>query len=179
MSKRKNAKRKIRDDRMTPTPELHQHGVIELPEITQKRAQLAAKRIPPLETMWRAGKLSDAHYLALDFYRTQALTAEHSSTRDSLNFEVRVQTFGHIPAVVLSARIETGRMEKDLGSLRDIARAVARDDKSLSQWCIDQHGGREKYDGTGKFLAIVPCREKEVMEGAWIDLRFAAARITR
>jgi hypothetical protein len=179
MSKRKNTKRKIRDDRMTPTPELHQHGVIELPEITQKRAQLAAKRIPPLETMWRAGKLSDAHYLALDFYRTQALTAEHSSTRDSLNFEVRVQTFGHIPAVVLSARIETGRMEKDLGSLRDIARAVARDDKSLSQWCCEQHGSHERYDGKGKFVAIEPNFKERVMPIALMDLRSAAGRIVR
>ena len=75
--------------------------------------------------------------------------------------------------------LETGRIERDLGQLVDIARAVAVDDKSLSQWCIDKHGGRERYDGNGRFVAIVPICEKRHMEIARLELRMAARRIVR
>ena len=79
----------------------------------------------------------------------------------------------------LSATLETARIERALGPLRDIARAIAVQDISLSQWCISQYGGRERYGPSGNFIAIVPNFERRAMKLATDQIREAARRIVR
>jgi hypothetical protein len=178
MSKRKNTKRKIRDDRMTPTPELHQHGVIELPEITQRTMRVAARRKSSIESLYDRGIITDQEFTALGYYRDQVLTSERTLIRDSLNREVRVPSERGPSAAITSAAMEAGRIERDLGSLCQIARAVCVDDMSLNDWCVSQYGGHEKYDGKGKFVAIVSNSDNAELCSI-MDIKMAARRIVR
>lgn len=133
------------------------------------------------------GTLTQAEYEALAYYRDQASRAEDDWAQESTLAPSRVMgggggSFGSkIPVALMAtpAMLETARIERDLGSLLPIARAIAVDDWSLSRWCIEQHGGRERYDGKGAFVAMVPVAEKRVMEFARVELRMAARRIVR
>lgn len=154
-----------------------------------ERAGLAHRRVPVIDTLWDAGKLTEAEYSALAYYRDQASRAEDDVCQSGPLDPEKImgggsgsnQAGGFLPATLAwsPAIVETGRLERDLGSLLDIARAIAVDDVSLSQWCIAKHGGRERYDGKGRFVAIVPINEKRHMEIARMELRMAARRISR
>lgn len=152
-----------------------------------RRANAAYRRVPVIDTLHDTGKLTYAEYAALSYYRSQAIQAEDDGARYSTLAPERVMGGGGgsygstTPVTLLStpALLETARIERDLGSLLDIARAVVVDDMSLTQWCIAKHGGRERYDGKGKFVAMVPNAEKRAMDEARLDLRMAARRIVR
>lgn len=147
----------------------------------------AVRVIPPIETLYNAGKLTAAEFLALDYYREQANRAEDDVAQEGTLSASRIMggcnssVGGQIPVSLLCtpAILETARLERDLGSLLEIAQAIARDDKTISAWCIEQHGGRERYDGDGKFVAMVPQAEKRVTAMALLELKFAARRIAR
>ena len=172
MGKGRKRKQPALVDYLMPTPERIAHGEV----IT---AGMARKIVPAIETLHKRGLIDAKEYDALAYYRDQASLAEHSPVRSCCDTSPRGGS-DHGPGVaILSAMLETGRIERDLGQLVDIARAVAVDDKSLSQWCIDKHGGRERYDGNGRFVAIVPICEKRHMEIARLELRMAARRIVR
>lgn len=148
-----------------------------------RRANLAYKRTPIIDTLLDAGKLTFHQYAALAYYRNQAIRAEDDYARSSTLAPERVNgggqsTGGGLPIIFTAAIAETGRIERDLGSLLDIARAIAVDDKSLTQWCIDKHGGRERYNGKGQFIAIVPICERRHVANALMELKFAAGRIS-
>lgn len=157
----------------------NEHGVTPALRIGREKMGYARKIIPPIDTMLSRGQLNDRQYTALAFYRDQASLAERSPVKSCLDRSESGS--GDIPlsAAVISARITVGRIEKDLGSLLPIARAIAVDDKSLAQWCIDKHGGRERYDGRGRFVAIVPNNEAKVKAMALMELRMAASRIVQ
>lgn len=165
-------KRAVRDGMIRPTDEQMRDGQF-------VRAGAPVRRVPVIETMHRAGKLSEDDYRALGYYRDQASLADRSPTRSCLDEHIGGGQGCGPGAAVISAMIETARIERDLGSLRAIARAVAVDDVSLSQWCIAQYGGRERYDSKGKFVALVPNFEKRAMSAALLDIRMAARRIVR
>ena len=136
---------------------------------------MARKLVPVIDTLRNGGFLSVKEWEALDYYRQQASLADKSPVRSCIDNSPRG---GSGPGVTItSAMIETGRIERDLGQLWDIARAVAVDDVSLAQWCISKHGGRERYDSDGKFVAIVPICEKRHVEMARMELRMASHRI--
>lgn len=140
-------------------------------------AGMARKLVPPIDTMRNQGLLSDSEWSALSYYRDQASLADRSPVKSCCD---DTPSGGNGPGVtIISAAIETGRIERDLGALRDIARAVAVDDKSLAQWCIDKHGGRERYGKDGVFVAVVPVNEKRHVQMARMELRMAAHRICR
>jgi hypothetical protein len=168
MAKKKKAKV---DPRIAPTPEASRHG-------TYVSAGMAYRRVPAIDTLLERGKISDMEHASLAFYRNQVDTSEASPIKDSLNKGVGG---GEQPlaAAVVSALLATARIERDLGALVDIARAVAVDDMSLSQWCVRKHGGRERYDGKGKVVAIVPVAERQCIPIALMELKMAAHRITR
>lgn len=152
-------------------------------------AGMARKVVPVIDTLWDAGKLTEAEYSALAYYRDQASRAEDDVCQSGPLDPEKImgggsggnRAGGFLPATLAwsPAIAETGRIERELGSLLDIARAIAVDDVSLSQWCIAKHGGRERYDGRGRFIALVPINEKRHMELARMELRMAARRITR
>lgn len=140
-----------------------------------KRARAYCRK-PVIRTLLADGTLDPRRYKLLAYYADQAALAERSPVRSCCDTSPRG---GHGPGVaILSAQIETGRIERGLGALRDIARAIAVDNLSLSQWCVHRYGGRERYGKGGKFVAIVPVNERKHMEIARLELRMAADRIT-
>lgn len=152
-----------------------------------RRAGPAYRRTPVIDTLLDTGMITHTEYAALSYYRSQAIQAEDDGARCSTLAPERVMGGGGgaygstTPVALLStpALLETARIERDLGSLLDIARAVAVDDLSLTQWCIRKHGGRERYGKDGRFVAIVPVCEKSTMSMARLELRHAARRIIR
>jgi len=128
--------------------------------------------------MLKRDKITPQEHLLLSYYRSQALLADRSEVKSCLDFSVKGGDMGP-PAAITSAILETARIERDLQSLRHIARAIAVDDKSITQWCIDQYGGRERYDGKGNFIAMVPIGESKHVANATMELRMAARRIVK
>ena len=162
--KRKKAKPAVRDD---VTPERSQHN-----EFTS--AGMARRVKPVIEILFDAGQITQAEYDALGYYRGQASLADKSPLRSCCDMSPRG---GHGPGLsILSAQIETGRMERDMGPLWELARAVAVDDKSLTQWCIERHGGREKG---GRIVPRGADDGKHVIAMARIELRMASHRIAK
>ena len=182
MARRKKKKVATVDSRIAPTVEQMASGEF-------ASAGMAHKRTPVIDSMFKRGQLNERDWLALGYYRDQASQAEDDAKRASSLDPAKVMgggggghpTGGYIPADYCDspATLETARIERDLGVLAPIANAIAVNDTSLSQWCIDQYGGRERYDGKGRFVAIVPNFEKRAMETALVELKFAAGRIVR
>ena len=151
------------------------------------RAGIAFRMVPMIDTLLKAGTLTQAEHNALSHYRDQASRAEDDIAQEGTLAPARIMgghtapCGGKIPAILLGtpAILETARIERDLGGLQPIARAVAVDDWTLTRWCIEQHGGRERYDGKGEFVAMVPNSERRVMGYARIELKMAARRIVR
>ncbi len=115
-----------------------------------RSAGLAQKRVPVIESMLTRRQITDSEYVALAHYRDQATMSERSPIRSCLDNSVSAggdaQT---LSAAVTSAILTVARIERELGSLLDICRAVATTDISLSQWCIERFGGRERYGPGG------------------------------
>ena len=168
MAKRK--RKAVVDTREDVTPERGARN-------TFQSAGMARKLVPVIDTLRNQGILTDSEWDALNYYRDQASLADKSPTKSCID---NTPKGGFGPgAAIMSAMLETGRIERDMGALWAIARAVAVDDVSLAQWCIDKHGGRERYDGKGRFVAVVPICEHRHMGIARIELKSAAHRITR
>ena len=159
-----------KDHRFPPTVEALRHG-------DYSSAGMAYRRIPIIDTMLERGQITEQQHISLGYYRDQASTCS-ASPRSCLDRSVRTGDRGPSMAT-LSATLETARIERALGPLRDIARAIAVQDISLSQWCISQYGGRERYGPSGNFIAIVPNFERRAMKLATDQIREAARRIVR
>ncbi len=148
-----------------------------------------AKFIPVIDTMFLRKQITEKEYYALSYYRERAQSAEDSEKNESSLSPDKIMgggggghpAGGYIPKTCMDTwnHTETARIERDLGSLRAITRAVAVDDVSLTEWCIQQHGGRERYGPKGNFIAVVPVREKSVIGIALMELRMAARRIVK
>lgn len=177
-----NKPAKVAKDRICPTAEQMLTGNF-------ASAGMAHKRIAVIDSMFKRGQLDERRWMALGYYRDQASQAEDDAKRASSLDPAKVMgggggghpVGGYIPVDYCDspATLETARIERDLGVLAPIANAIAVNDTSLSQWCIDQYGGRERYDGEGRFVAMVPNFEKRAMQMALQDLKMAADRITR
>ncbi len=169
-----NTKRKRKpkvDDRIAPTHEQQARS-------DYRSAGMAYHRIPVIETMLTRKQITDREFVVLDYYRQQAGIADSSPVKSCIDFSVTGGDIG-ASAAITSATLETARIERDLGSLRQVARAVAVNDISLTEYCINKYGGRERYDGKGKFVAMVPVNEKSVIGMALLDLKMAARRIVK
>lgn len=141
-----------------------------------RSAGMARRIIPMIDTLHERGDLGPREYHILAYYRDQAGLAERSPVKSCCDDSVGGN--GHGPGVaIMSAALETARLEREMGSLWELARKVAVDDWSLSRWCIEKFGGRERYDKQGKLVAIVPVNEKDNIQRARLDLRQAARRI--
>lgn len=167
MAKRKARRKQRPDNRTPPTPEQQRKGEF-------RSAGMAYKRIPVIETMLNRGQINAAQYDALSYYASQAHLADKSPIKSNLDRSVSGGDFG-ISAAIASAAFETSRMERDMGALWPIARAIAVDEKTLTQWCIEKHGGREKETKSG--VIIVPVSELRNMRNALLELKFAASRL--
>lgn len=168
---RKKKKQSAQIDPLRPTPEREARN----PLIS---AGMAKRFVPAIDTLHERGFITRQEWEALAYYRDQAGLADRSPVKSCC--DPSIGGGGGGPGVaILSAAMETGRIERALGPLRGIARAVAVDDKSLTQWCVEQYGGRERYDAKGRFVAVVPVRERKVIPMARMELRMAARRISK
>ena len=144
------------------------------------RARNAKARwmVPPIDALRNAGKLTDERHAMLAWYAEQVAIGERSPIRDSLNQE-RYGGDAEPSAAIVSALMNVGRIERDLGSLLDIARAVAVDEWTVCRWCIEKHGGRPRYNDKGQFVCMVPNAERKVTAIALMELNMAADRIVK
>ena len=177
MAKRKRA---VAEKFEEPTPE--QMGAATyradaVMHVETARASKAYRKVPVINRLLKDGHITKAEWEALAYYADRAALADKSPVRSNCDFSVRGSSDGP-GCAILSAMLETGRIERDLGSLYDIARFVAVEDKTLAQWCIHKWGGRERYDGMDKFIAVVPISEKRHMDIARLEIRMAAKRIS-
>ena len=159
------------DDRMPPTAEQMARGEFH-------SAGMAYKRIPVIETMLTRGQITDKQYMALAYYRDQASLADRSPLKSCIDFSV---TGGdsHPSAALASAMLETARIEREMGSVWHLARSVAVDDVSLTEWCCAHYGSMERYCiETNRVISIVPLGKNSV-KLALMDLKHAAGRIVK
>jgi hypothetical protein len=154
-------------------------SVVEALRATGERMAKVRRLVPPIDTLLANGKITEDEHRALTYYRDQADMANRSPIKDSLNRTVSAAEGQGLSAALTSAIFATARIEREMGQLSEIARAVAVDDLSIAQWCILKHGGRERYDGNGRFVCIVPLREVKSVKIAILELRMAAHRIVR
>lgn len=133
------AKRKKKPEPITiigPTPEQADKG-------TFQRLTMAYRRIPVIDTMSQQGKLTARQFNGLARYRDVAIAEERSLIEDSVGKMMRGALgggeVGKSPNMIRTAA-EMQRLEAALGNLRDIARAVAVDDVSVTQWAATKGG---------------------------------------
>lgn len=160
MAKRK-AKRKPATDYAEPTPEQLATGAFHRELVTYRRT-------PVIETLFAEHKLTQRQYDGLSRYRTVAVNADRSELRSCIDFSVRGNGEG-LPHFGVRMNIELGRLERSLGALLHIARAVAVGDETLSAWAVRQAGGKERE--RGGVVSIEP--SAKAFKIAWMDIRMA------
>lgn len=186
MAKARKKQRKAEDHSqfLTPTIERGRKGDAE-------RAGIAWRFAAPIRRLFDQDKLTPSQFDALDYYRQQSQQAQDDAGETSPMHPEKAMGGAQgvkgstIPASLLStpAQLETARIEREIASYGadrlEMLQFVVRDENSLSQWCIHKHGGRERYDGRGKLVAIVPICERRVMAQALLDLKYLAGAIVR
>ena len=119
-----------------PTDEQQAHGEF-------RRVGMCYRRIPVIDTMAQCKKLTPRQFNGLARYRDVAIAEERSLIEDSVGKMMRGALgggdVGLAPNMIRTA-IEMQRLEAALGNLRDIARAVAVDDVSVTQWAATKGG---------------------------------------
>lgn len=167
MVKRKRKQRPVAEV-TPPTVERERHNEF-------RSAGMARRLVPVIDQELARGHLTPKEHEALSYYRDQASLAEKSPVRSCCDNSPRGDNGPGV--AILSAILETSRLDRQLGALYELAHAITVEDLSISQWCIRKFGGRERYDGKGKFVAVVPVNEKAHKASARMELKLAARRI--
>lgn len=174
-----SSKRKKRPDPVQviePTPEQLEKG--EFGRQVQPGQQAAPyRRVPVIDTLFEEHKLTTRQFHGLERYRAVAIADERSPIADSIGKMMQGLIGGQGGrGPSLSAQrvaIELGRLERCLGALAPIARAIAVEDKTLSQWAMD-HGGAIQATRAG-VIKFEPT--KSAFKIAWADIRMAGERL--
>jgi hypothetical protein len=156
------AKRKKRADPVPiaePTPEQFRKGAF-------SRNTMAYRRIPVIDTMAQTGKLTARQHYGLARYREVAIAEERSPMRDSLDKALHGRAGATDGLGYIRTAYELQRLEGDLGALWPIARAVAVDDSTVSQWAASKGG--TNADGSPKRVWLETCM---------IDIKMAGERL--
>jgi hypothetical protein len=169
-----------------PTPEQMEGGCFVLEDVTDKRdgggtinLGKAYRRKPMIQTLAEQGLFSDAEYKALKHYRHHADLADRSLVRDSLGKQAGGSGgSGNGPTIeMLNAVRITTDCEAAAGSLKDILRAVAVDDMSLSQWAIKRSGGIDDCaTKNGQTVCRIKPRQK-ALAIAKLEIKMVAKRV--
>lgn len=168
MAKQKKRKKPEAVNIVGPTDEQMARGEF-------RRANLAYKRIAVIETLYEEHKLTARQFNGLARYRDVAIADDRSLIEDSVGKMLRGAVGGGqglCPASVRTA-IELGRLERALGSLAAIARAIAVEDKTISQWAMEHGGSVERR--RGNVVKFEPT--KTAFKVAWADVRMAGERL--
>ena len=148
-----------------PTPEQAAKGPFHRELVTYRRT-------PVIDTLLAEHKLTQRQYDGLHRYRTVAVNADRSELRSCIDFSVRGNGEG-LPHFGVRMNSELGRLERSLGALCDVARAVAVNDETLSRWAVIRAGGKERTRGT--VTSIEP--SAKAFKIAWMDIRMAGERL--
>lgn len=171
MAKTKRKAKPKTDNRIPPTQEQMARG-----DFTS--AGMAFKRIPVIDTMLQRDQITPQEHLLLHYYRDQASLADSSPLKSCIDFSVTGGDMGPSVAIT-SALLETARLERDMGQLWPLARAIAVEDVTLTQWCIRYEGCRKRYNAKGRVIANVPISGDKAIPKALMELRMAARRIVK
>lgn len=172
MAKGRKTRKRAVNPYMEPTPEQFDGGTFE-------RAGLAYRRVPVIDTLSQTGKLTARQHQGLARYRDIAIADERSPIRDSLDKAMQGRGGGDgMPPAQLRNAIELGRLERELGSLYDIARAVAVDDVTPSQWAMRQSGSVARMR-EGPLRKVVTWFEprRKALEIAMMEIQMAGERL--
>lgn len=152
----------------TATPEQLEKGDF-------RRTGMHYRRVPVIETLYAECKLTSRQFNGLARYRDVAVAEDSSIIEDSVGKLLRNCVGGGEGAGDFHLRIaiELGRLERALGTLRDIARAIAVEDKTLSAWAMHRHGSFERIKGN--VVKFEP--SKSAFKEAWMDIRMAGERL--
>lgn len=174
-----------RQDIIEPTLEQARDGAFALIDIVDKRRGgksitigTAYRRTPMIDRLYGDGLFTREEHKALAQYRHYASIAERSPQRDSLARDMPSGGGGEEPMHhYLNAVAMVGWIEAAAGTLRGILRAVAVDDRSLSQWAIDVAGSQEKRKryGDGWRTTIEP--KPRAFAIAKMEMKMAAQRV--
>ena len=170
---RKVKKAKPDDDRVdlvAPTDEQMAQGIF-------VRAKLAYRRLPVIDVMYNAGHLTERQYAALCHYRNMAIAQDFSPARCTLDRTPRGGG-GGMPPYILRAILEVSRIDKTIGPLCDIVRAVAVQEQTVSQWAMAKYGSvmRQRESKSGKMVTWFEPRSA-AHKNAMDDLRTAGNKI--
>jgi len=150
---RKNKARRIKAPKVAaepvndnrPTPEREAHNDF-------RSVGMARQLVPPIVRLHELGAISDQEFAALAYYRDQASLADRSPVKSCIDFSPKG---GHGPGLaILSAQRETWRLERDMGGLAELCRAVCVADITLEGWCLHKHGG-DKPDPRHLSIALL------------------------
>lgn len=174
MAKQRHKRREPLDI-LGPTPE-------QASRATYTRATLAYRRKPVIDSLFEAGRINRRQFDALARYRAIADAAESSPIRDSLA-KAMDGTIGNsrgcapLPYAVLRGSIELGWLDRELGSLRAIAHAVACDDVTPSQYAMERAGAKERTRTLGRRIVTWFEPRRKELDACMIELRFAGDRL--
>lgn len=164
-----------------PTPEQLAGGVFtETWQIADGKRARAYRRVPVIVTLAETGKLSHRQYAALHFYREVASAADRSPLPDSVGRmgEVRGGSSGYgMPPALLRSLEQLGSLERALGALQGIARAIAVDDMTLSQWAMDRSGSLMRTREIGAKVITWFEPRRKALKLALVDIRMAGERL--
>ena len=107
-------------------------------------AGVAMRVIPPIVLLHRQDALTDEEFTSLSYYRDQASLADSSPVRSCIDFSPRG---GHGPGVAIQSAIrETARLERDMGQLASLCRAICVDDTTIERWCQEKYGKINEFN---------------------------------
>ena len=151
-----------------PTDEQWAHG-------EYRRVGMSFRRVPVIETLHADHKLTSRQFNGLARYRDLAIAEDRSLIEDSVGKMMRgAQGGGDGQSLsALRVAIELGRLERALGSLRNVARAIAVEDQTISAWAMAQHGSIERT--RGNVVKFEP--SKTAFNEGWIEIRMAGERL--
>lgn len=99
---------------------------------------MAMQLIPPIVRLHERGLINDREFQALAYYRDMAGLADRSPVKSCIDFSPKG---GHGPGVaIISAQRETWRIEREMGPLWAMCRAICVDDITLEGWCLHKYG---------------------------------------
>ena len=143
-------------------------------------AGMAYRRVPVIVTLADQGKLTQRQFDGLSRYRDVAIADERSLIRDSIGKMMDGMIGGGTGGPSLSTTrnaIELGYLERELGALADIARAVAVDDISIAQWAMRKGGSVSRSKGALRGLVVWFEPRRKFAEIAMVEIRMAGERL--
>ena len=172
-------KRKTPEEVLPPTPEQADKGEFARQLLADHKVS-PYRRIPVIVTLAKSGKLSRRQFAALSYYRELAGACDRSPVKDSVGKMMAGMIgggSGHgLPPAQMRRERELGWLERELGGLVHIARAVAVDDVTLSSWAMRSGSVERRRHVNGRDVVwFEPVRI--ALKYAMSELRMAGERL--